>query len=234
VAQEREDQYDAKKLSERALASLTAEVFVNHHVLDRTPWLFEDRTRYIEWKTILATEIAVDPFSIVVVGSAALGFSLSPKKGLSPFGERSDIDVAVVSPTHFDTAWRWLRNLGSPRLLGHGSFERGIVDWHRKNLVFDGAIATTDELLSRLEFGPSWKAALGRAGNREPTVGRNVKVRVYRDFESLRAYHVANIQELQRGLLADLVEATEGAPLPSGNPEDEKFPVNGESLRWTT
>ena len=228
VAHEREERYDPKKLSERALASLTAEVFVNHHVLDRVPWLFEDRTRYVEWKTVLASEIGVDPFSIVVVGSAALGFSLSPKKGLSVFDERSDIDVAVVSPTHFDTAWRWLRNLGPARLLGRRSLKREIVDRHRKNLVFDGAIATTDELLSHLEFGPSWKAALGRAGNREPTVGRSVKVRVYRDFECLRSYHVANVQDLQRGLLADLAEAAEGDPLPLGKPEDEEFPANGE------
>jgi hypothetical protein len=70
-----------------------------------------------------------------------------------------------------------------------------MLRWHRRNLVFDGTIAT-DQLLGRLPFGPRWSAALGRASNREPTTGRVVKARIYRDFESVRAYQLRGLRRL--------------------------------------
>lgn len=182
-----------------SLKDLSAVDFASRQLLDRVPWLFSDRTQYIDWKTALAADLEVDPYMLLVVGSAAIGFSLSPWKRFTPFGQHSDIDVAVISMRHFDDAWRWLRGLKPSQSLSR--FERDMFTRHRESLVFDGAIAT-DKLLRRLSFGPKWASALGRAGKREPTVGRAVKVRIYRDFESLREYHVANINELKLRLVS--------------------------------
>ena len=191
-----------KKGRELLISQLRAETavdFTNHRLLDRIPWLFSDRSQYITWKSELAADLEVDPFMIVVVGSAATGYSLAPQKNFSAFGQRSDIDTAVVSQRHFDEAWRWLRELGPIRLLRRGSIEHDMLNWHRRNLVFDGAIET-DKLLPRLPFGAEWATGLGRAGKREPTIGRPVKIRLYRDFASLRQYHVAGITELKNQL----------------------------------
>jgi hypothetical protein len=171
------------------LKRLSPEEFVNYHVLDRVPWIFSGRDQYIGWKTALAVDLSVDPFAIHIVGSACLGFSLSPHKNFRSFHSASDIDIAVVSSQHFDSAWRWLRNLGPLDSLTKGSFEEDMFKWHRKNLVFEGTIAT-DRLLGHLPFGPSWRRALGKAAQREPTVDREIKARIYRDFESLREYQI--------------------------------------------
>jgi hypothetical protein len=149
--------------------------------------------------------------SLLVVGSAGVGFSLAPLKEFSEFSQGSDIDVAVVSQRYFEEAWKWLRELGPAKRLTKGSLEYDMLAWHRKNLVFDGAIAT-ERLLSRLPFGARWRSGLGRAGKREPTIGRDIKVRLYRDFQSLRAYHVNNITELKLKLLVREV-GTESVPL---------------------
>lgn len=42
---------------------------------------------------------------VFVVGSAQLGFSISPNKRWKPFGDTSDIDVAVVSDRLFERYW---------------------------------------------------------------------------------------------------------------------------------
>jgi hypothetical protein len=200
------------------LRALPATDFANHLLLDRVPWLFSNRAQYVDWKGPLAAELKVDPYMIVIVGSAAVGFSLNPYKGFSPFGQSSDIDVAVISMWHFDIAWRWLRDLGPAKMLSRS--QRGMFWKHRDGLVFDGAIAT-DQFLGQLSYGPEWSTALSRAGAREPTVGREVKVRVYRDFESLRAYQVRNIGTLKLELVAGEAEGDEGQLLDATDVEDD-------------
>ena len=202
------------------LRTLSADDFASRHVLDRVPWLFSDRRQYIDWKTSLAIELELDPYMLLVVGSACLGFSLSPFKRFADFGSRSDIDVAAVSERYFDEAWRWLRELGPEDLLERGTLEQEMFRWHRRNLVFDGAIAT-EKLLSMLPFGSKWMSALGHAGNREPTLGRKINVRIYRDFESLRKYHVNNIRKLKLELTAEEADASpRSLPLIDGGAQE--------------
>jgi hypothetical protein len=46
---------------------------------------------------------------VIITGSAKLGFTLVPKEGrpiFSPFGDSSDIDVAIISPKLFTELWR--------------------------------------------------------------------------------------------------------------------------------
>lgn len=190
---------DAKvaDLVEAAL-TLEPEKFCSHQILDRVPWLFDDRAAYIEWKQSLAEALGVVPYAICIVGSAATGVSLSPSKEFSLFHERSDIDVAVVSNHHFDLAWRKIRDLSlHPMLLSNGVRKK--IDQHRKGLLFDGCIAT-DKVLSMLEYGPAWRDALLRAGTNPPVVGHEVKARLYRDFESLRAYQLKSARHAQKEL----------------------------------
>lgn len=185
-----------------AVRTLDAAEFTSIHILDRVPALFENREQYAGWRSDLGAELEVDPLCIVIVGSTAVGVSLSPKeeKRFRPFHEESDVDVAVISARHFDEAWRWLRALGPlDALKARSPEEADLLGWHRRSLVFDGTIAT-DRLLPFLPFGAAWQSALGRASRRAPTLDRDVKARIYRDFESLREYHRRNVAELQAKL----------------------------------
>jgi hypothetical protein len=45
------------------LRDLSPEVFTSRHILDRVPWLFTSRGQYVDWKSHLAADLDVDPFT---------------------------------------------------------------------------------------------------------------------------------------------------------------------------
>ena len=94
------------------LETLTPNEFASRRILEPVPYAFDgDLAALSDWKAELGAELEVDPRSMTIVGSAAIGVSLKPGKVLRPFGRGSDFDVAVVSHFHFETAWRTLRSL---------------------------------------------------------------------------------------------------------------------------
>lgn len=60
---------------------------------------------YFELRREVAQAFGVHPDEVIVVGSAKLGFSIAPDQRYKPFDDRSDIDVALVSPELFDAIW---------------------------------------------------------------------------------------------------------------------------------
>ena len=170
-------------------------------ILNRIPYPFNDNLiDYARWRHDLAKDLTVDPSAVLITGSAAFGVSLNPNKNYRAFDEHSDIDVAVVSDFHFTEGWRTLRNLGSKR---HGLPQRSkqAVEDHVQRLIYWGTIAT-DRILSLLPYGVQWQTALARAAERKPTIGRTINIRVYRDFDSLRAYQVSNLNTLKTTYLS--------------------------------
>jgi hypothetical protein len=171
-------------------------------LLEAIPHVFEavPADQYWDWKNRLAAGLGVDAKNIVVTGSSAVGVSLSPYKGLRSFDGSSDIDVAVISTYHFDVAWRTLRNLGTQRYR-ITTEQAAAVKEHVNRFIYWGTIAT-DRLLPLFPFADGWMEALGTMAQTEPTVDRDIKVRIYRDFASLRAYMNMGIKSLQNILIA--------------------------------
>lgn len=175
--------------------------FVSHFIFECVPYAFSgDMSSWIEWKTKLAEYLQVDPRDIVITGSGAIGYSLNPNKSFRPFDASSDIDTGVISPYHFELAWRYLRQL-RPSWLSLPARSKKAIEIHRKSYVFSGTIAT-DIILGLLPFGSAWQAALDNMGKIAPTVGREVKLRIYKDFDALRNYQAYNIEQLRNELVS--------------------------------
>jgi hypothetical protein len=176
--------------------------FVSHYLFEPVPHAFSgDLGSWIEWKTVLATGLGIDPYDIVLTGSAAIGYSLNPRKGYKQFDSTSDIDCGVISQYHFEIAWRYLRRLRPSWLSLPPESKRAIVA-HQKTYVFAGTIAT-DSILALLPFGLEWQAVLDSLGSRSPTMNRDIKLRIYRDYDSLRHYQASGIERLRDELAAD-------------------------------
>lgn len=182
-----------------ALLAMEAHRFVSHHILEPIPHAFAgDFLAWLEWKEQLANTIDVDPKDIALIGSSSLGYSLNPSKSFKPFDDRSDIDCCIISEYYFSIAWRQLRQKRVSWLTLDSNTKHWIKE-HRKRLVYDGAIAT-DRILGILSFGQLWQSALDQASQIHPTAGRDVKIRIYRDYESLRQYLIGGIEYIRSQL----------------------------------
>lgn len=173
--------------------------FVAKYLFDRTPHVFADRDRFVAWKGALSKALEVDAASITLVGSAAIGLSLNPEKNFAAFSSRSDIDVAIISHFHFSAAWRFLRGNGHVRM---SLSQRQRIAWkeHVDRLIFWGTIAT-DKLLPVMPFAKEWMSAAARAAEVDEIASREIKFRIYSDYESLRAYQVNSIKRAQLALI---------------------------------
>ena len=181
------------------LQRLSAPAFLEEYVFDSVPHVFAgDRDAYVGWKRALGTAIDVDPACLTIVGSAAVGCSLNPVHNLKSFDSASDVDVAVISNYHFTVAWRYLRMNGTRRLKVD---MRTRIAWdeHVNKYIYWGTIAT-DKLLGVLPFGLEWLKATGGMALIEPTKGRDVNLRIYADYEALRAYQLMSVRNVRESL----------------------------------
>lgn len=165
-------------------------------IIEKVPFIFSDNLElYIKWKEMLANKIGVDSKAIVITGSASVGFSLNPDNNLREFNVNSDIDVAIVSQHYFDISWHFLRNVGTKRYR-YTRKQKDAIDEHRNRLIYWGTIAT-DKIIQILPFGEKWILALNEMAAFDPTKDRIINIRIYKDFEALRAYHLGNLKTIK-------------------------------------
>jgi hypothetical protein len=192
--------FDSAEDLQDALRRMDPCDFVSTHLFESIPTVFGNKVDlWIQWKKRLASFLEVDPYEMVLTGSGAIGYSLSPHKNYREYNDKSDIDVAVISSHHFEIAWRYLRQ-SRTRWLSISRQAKNAIEEHRKNYVFTGTIAT-DSFLALLPFGKRWQQGLDEMSKHAPTVGRDVKLRIYRDYDALRYYQMTGIKKLQEALL---------------------------------
>lgn len=64
--------------------------------------------KYFKLKQTIAQRFGLNPQYVIMVGSAKLGFSISPLKLWRPFNDDSDIDMVIISTELFDRFWKEL------------------------------------------------------------------------------------------------------------------------------
>lgn len=185
-----------KELFVEDLLSRSPEKTISVWMIESIPYAFnDDLNLYVNWKHVLSDKIGVDSSSILLTGSGSVGVSLNPYKNYRDFNLDSDIDVAIISDYYFNEAWRYMRNLGSGIHKLPPPPKQAILK-HVSKYIYWGTIAT-DLILSYLPFGKKWRKALEEMSHIEPTIDRTINARIYKDFESLRAYHTNNLKNLR-------------------------------------
>lgn len=178
------------------LVSLSPQLVVSTWILNRVPVPFNNKiSEYEKWRLELANKLEVDPSEILITGSACFGVSLNPYKNYRFFDDESDIDVAIISEYFFNTSWRSLRNIGTKIHSMPPKSKQSVKDHVEKYIYWD--TIATDKLLPYLPFGKSWQSSLDEMAKNPYTRGREIKARIYKDFDSLRAYQVNNLKNLR-------------------------------------
>lgn len=121
---------DLKKLSE--------DEFFLKYIYIRETWYFENQMEIEDYddkmSAIIDRFFDVKKEDYLIVGSAKIGFSLSPNKNLKTFcsnpentDEQSDLDIAIVSPEMFEELWEKLKDHKYRTILNYyGQVSSGI------------------------------------------------------------------------------------------------------------
>lgn len=171
--------------------------WIDDFYLRSDPFAFR-QTSFRPVVSLITKEFDVDANGVFCIGSGAVGLSLNPEKvtgnALKRYDDASDLDLAVISEVHFETAWRDLRRAAAPSVTPLDELVATNLR-HQKKRFFDGAILA-DRLLPVLSFGPAWIQSLNRLSELIAlSLQRNVDVHmwVYRDYWSLQTYVLGGI-----------------------------------------
>jgi len=84
------------------LRNFPPDVLAKRYILSGLPFIFKEAPlKYISFNEVLARNLDVGHHDVAIVGSARIGFSLSPRSYGEAFAMGSDVDVVVVSPALF-------------------------------------------------------------------------------------------------------------------------------------
>ncbi len=189
--------------------------FVEANLLSRTPWIFQGNvTLFHNWRQAAARAAGINDDDIYLVGSAATGYSLSPLKLGKVFrhakpGERypSDLDIAIVNPGLFVTAWNILLRfdrVGSLRKLIRETQNFSLEELHtdiqqmRWN-VYWGAISD-QHVVSNTNVARVLRSLFSATTRTQPFIGHGPKARIYRRREDLVGYHEQSLQQTKEAL----------------------------------
>ena len=193
------NRYSTKNRFLSDLKEYQTSLIVSKWLIDRTPHIFSgQRLWYLEWKEILSEKLEIDSHAMSIMGSASIGFSLNPNKNFKYFDDTSDVDIAIISNYYFELSWHYLRNLGS-KVYALDQTKKASIKDHVSRLIYWGTIAT-DKILSILPFGKKWLKTISEMSSIQPTINHKINLRLYKDFESLRAYHINNLNKLREKL----------------------------------
>lgn len=187
------------------LIRLTVKNFFLKYVVRTDNWYFREilnipNEKILEtidlFKLIVSKSMNISFNNIVMVGSAKLGYSLSPNKALKKFevedDGKSDIDIAVISPQLFDIYWKFFResyDVTKTNLYGYISRQiyRGYIS-ERNLLEIDKC--RIDWLDKSKEVRKKLKS--------EMYFKHEINFRIYRDWNDMMEYHIQSIEELKR------------------------------------
>ena len=192
------------------LLSNPLDVVVQKYIFTGTPFVFRDQPKRSELLTQhLSDSLSLSERKIIVVGSAKIGFSLSPDNFPRQFSDNSDIDIVVIDRTLFDQFWITMLQWNYP-----WRYRLGVADWdwakkrmtdlywgwlepdkiHYEGLSFPSALRPLRDIST------NWFNAFRSLSHYPEFVRRNVSGRLYRTRKHALLYHKNGLQKLTKAI----------------------------------
>ncbi|MDR1291110.1 MAG: hypothetical protein LBK06_07915 [Planctomycetaceae bacterium] len=182
--------------------------FFVKYFLPPATWYFYNEARQDENKMnemmeqfaeIVSVSLSVSSASIFIVGSAKLGYRLSPRKDdklFRPFGNSSDFDIAILSNRMFEYFWYQLRERQQTsakifftdqyRCLASSIFRGFLNSFHIE--VIDGVKTEWIQM-----FADTTKKLQDNLG-----ISHKISYRIYRHWEDFEQYQTNGIKTIKR------------------------------------
>lgn len=189
-------------------AAASVDDVVRQHVFQGVPYAFRSKPSSMQRLTDhLCGKMTLNASNVVVVGSAKIGFSLSPDNFPRKFSPNSDIDVVIVSEPMFDEFWHSMLRWNYPRrhTLGGADWKwskRRREDlywgWFTPDAIQFEGLSFPDELKPMRNLSTTWFDAFRSTSLIPDFAGRRIKGRLYRTWEHALRYHADGLQQIKR------------------------------------
>ena len=165
-------------------------------------WLFDQSGtsellgNYSDFRESIASVINIDADAVRLVGSARFGFSMNPRKGIRAFNDESDLDVVIVSQELYHTIWFEFRSAYYNGYTWIKSRHSGDIFRRFLHVLPDGNYNSEylKDTARRLDN-------MRRQVNLSTGLARELKYRIYEDWDAALDYHAHGVRKLQRMLL---------------------------------
>ena len=199
-----------QKVLRNDLQLLEPKEFYMKHIVKSHNWYFSDYLHVPQdeivdkmdcFKEIVSSTLGINFHNVQIVGSAKMGYSLSPQKLFRPFHDEvpgmpsSDIDIAIISELLYQRFWSRLRNVNG---LWHNKYYYK----HLTESIFRGYINDSD-LQKITGINEEWDD-LVRPINvlLQDTLGfvHPITYRLYRSWDDLEDYQLIAISKAKNSL----------------------------------
>ena len=195
----------------RALLTRPLDEVVREYIFEGLPYVFRDTPGLMQaLRSHLSNDLGISAESTIVIGSAKIGFSLSPDTVFRQFSDESDIDVLVVDERIFDDIWKIVLKWHYPRRIrGLGGMDGSWGRRRRRDLYWGWFVPdkikyeglSFPEVLKPLrDISTVWFNAF-RSLSRFPEFSRrNITGRLYRTWDHALLYHADGLRQIKESL----------------------------------
>ncbi len=149
----------------------------------------------------LTRGLRVHKYDICVVGSASIGFSLSPLNYGAPFSKYSDIDLVVVSSTLFDQSWvDILTSRRAPWSTLRQETRLRMREHQEKHHIYNGWIYP-HLIAEALDIGEQWLTTFNGLSRIPKLSSMHINGRLYRTWDHVKVYHRRGLRQIRQRIV---------------------------------
>jgi len=169
---------------------------VQLYLLDGFPYCFKtNQDLHIYLRSEVCKKFDIHPKNYAIVGSAQVGFSLSPDNFGSPFSDSSDIDIALISEELFQSLWLSLIEFRrksyarlDPRFRKRFSQLQHILFW---------GILRLDKLSNDFDFAKTWWEFFNKLSVDDRFGPRRIRAALFKSWSHASFYYSDSIERIR-------------------------------------
>ncbi|MBN2315864.1 MAG: hypothetical protein JXM79_18190 [Sedimentisphaerales bacterium] len=175
------------------------EEVVQKYLFDGFPFCFqEDPGVFYDFRKNVCDNFRIHQQNFAIVGSAKVGFSLSPEKYGNSFSDSSDIDIVLVSDELFEELWLKLIEFKHTTLFRLDSTIQ-IRFQQLQKMLFYGTIRF-DKLTNDFPVAKEWWEYFNKVSKDERFGPRRVRAAFFKGWKHVSYYYEESLRKLRQTL----------------------------------
>ncbi|KAB0331435.1 hypothetical protein LSO07_06805 [Janthinobacterium sp. PLB04] len=184
---------------EAALRSHGSKFVFNRFLMNEDVYVLQERYKesaiktYHDIKVAASDALDIPVKNVAIVGSAKTGYSLTPGRNFSPFNDKSDLDLVIVSEVLFRELWEsYLDFLNSSTGQAYAPVAKNVF----RHFI---SIKSEDIQGDQLEYFSHWISRVDKLRQTfqlQFKLPSEINYRVYDAWKYVEQYHVAGLNAL--------------------------------------